>query len=389
MISHSDNLLSERLRCTRCDAVYERLKLSPGQQARCVRCETVLESFGAFGPSAWLALILTAFVAFVLANTFPVLTLSFGGSHNSTTFLQAAWMAWEAGFPEVMVLTGLVGFLIPLLHLCLLLWVFVPLSMGHLPLGFKHVIAMIDWIKPWSMIPVFLIGVLVTIVKLLALAGVELGIGLGATAVLAVLMTAFNRLNATRLKRMAGDLGLMHNRVVLAPPTTRMLQRTWALVIAALILYIPANFLPIMVIDSVGSLTQHTIMGGVIELWNMGSFGVALVVFVASFLVPMTKLVALILLLIGTQRAYVDHLRLRTRLYNAVEIIGQWSMLDVFVVILLSALARFGNLLSIKPAVGAAAFGGVVVLTMIAAMGFDPRLAWRRAGYKPYSRSIS
>jgi paraquat-inducible protein A len=147
-------------------------------------------------------------------------------------------------------------------------------------------------------------------------------------------------------------------------------------------MYLPANLLPIMQITSVGGTSGHTIVGGVIELYQLGSWDIALVVFVASVLVPVFKLIALSTLVALTQFGAASGLKSRTQLYRVVEFIGQWSMLDVFVVILLSALGQFGALLSIQPGSGAIAFGAVVILTMLAAISFDPRLAWRRAGHR-------
>ena len=137
-----------------------------------------------------------------------------------------------------------------------------------------------------------------------------------------------------------------------------------------------------MQINSIAGNSSHTIMGGVIELVGMGSYSIAAVVFIASVVVPLFKLVCLAVLVYLAQQRATHALRTRTHLYEVVEFIGQWSMLDVFVVILLSALGRFGALLTIDPGAGAVAFAGVVILTMLAALGFDPRLAWRRAGHR-------
>ena len=159
-----------------------------------------------------------------------------------------------------------------------------------------------------------------------------------------------------------------------------------ALIVAAALMYIPANLLPIMQINSIAGNSAHTILGGVIELVGMGSYSIAAVVFIASVVVPLFKLVCLTILVYLAQKRAAGALRTRTHLYEVVEFIGQWSMLDVFVVILLSALGRFGALLTIDPGGGAAAFAGVVILTMLAALGFDPRLAWRRAGHRRHLR---
>jgi paraquat-inducible protein A len=154
------------------------------------------------------------------------------------------------------------------------------------------------------------------------------------------------------------------------------LTRTWALLITAAILYIPANLLPVMEAGSMFGSQKDTILSGVIYLWNSGSAPIALLIFFASILVPLAKLFALAYLLISVQRRSVLMPLQRTQLYRLAEFIGRWSMVDIYVVALLVTLVQFGGLATIHPAPGAIAFGGVVVLTMIAAMSFDPRLIW-------------
>lgn len=154
------------------------------------------------------------------------------------------------------------------------------------------------------------------------------------------------------------------------------IARTWAFIIAAAILYIPANLLPIMETSSLFGTQDDTILSGVVYLWVSGSWHLALVVFIASILVPMTKLIALVILVLSVQlRARWQPVQ-RTRLYRLLELVGRWSMLDVYVVTLLVALVQLEALATIRPGSGALAFGAVVVLTMFAAMSFDPRLIW-------------
>jgi len=156
----------------------------------------------------------------------------------------------------------------------------------------------------------------------------------------------------------------------------RSIQYTWALVIAAAICYIPANVLPVLTTTALGSVDSDTIMGGVILLYNTGSWPLALVVLVASVMVPLGKLGALSYLLISVQRGHISSQRERTRLYRLVEWIGRWSMLDVFVDTFTVALIQLQPLMSVEPGAGVLFFAGVVVLTMIAAESFDPRLIW-------------
>lgn len=371
------------LTCHHCGARYQRVALQPGEWARCSRCEAVLEQYSVFTPGAWLAVVIGAMTTFIIANAYPVATLYLQGSGQPATFMDAVQVTWTSGYPLVAIMTFAAGFLFPMLHLALLLWVLGPMSLGKMPLFFETAINLIDRLKPWCMVPVFLIGVLVSVVKLAGMASLKPGIGLFATAVTTVLITSLLRLSAQRLRFMAADLGLpAREAAFLKAPSPRSFPVTWALLLSACFLYFPANLLPVMNIASIGGNSAHTIMGGVVELWQMGSWDIALIVFIASVAVPLFKLIALATLVYLAQKGAANQLKARTHLYHIVEFIGQWSMLDVFVVILLSALGRFGSLLDIEPGLGAAAFGGVVVMTMLAALGFDPRLAWRRAGHR-------
>jgi paraquat-inducible protein A len=154
------------------------------------------------------------------------------------------------------------------------------------------------------------------------------------------------------------------------------IARTWAFILAAAILYIPANVLPIMMTDTLFGTQSDTIMSGVAYLWHTGSWPLALIVFIASVVVPMLKLMALILLLISVQTRSSWAPLQRTRLFRLVELIGKWSMLDIFVVALMVALVQLKVLASISAGPATLAFGAVVVLTMFAATSFDPRLIW-------------
>ncbi len=157
---------------------------------------------------------------------------------------------------------------------------------------------------------------------------------------------------------------------------TNSVARTWALLITAMLMYIPANVLPVMKTSYFGNTTADTIMSGVVYFLMHGDWPLALVIFSASVLIPLLKMLALIYLLMSVQRKSRINYRQRTRLYRITEVMGKWSMVDVFVVALLAALVQMGALVTIEPDLGAVAFGAVVILTMLAAMAFDPRLIW-------------
>ncbi len=173
----------------------------------------------------------------------------------------------------------------------------------------------------------------------------------------------------------AGHCRRCHSRLHLRTPQS--LQRTLALTLAAAVLYIPANTLPIMVVQGIGGDESSTILSGVVTFWQMHAYPVAIIIFTASVVIPILKLIAIISLCIAAVRP--TNPRRAMKVYRFTEIVGRWSMVDVFVVAILVAVVQFGSLMAIRPGPAAVAFAGVVVLTMIAAMSFDPRLIWDKA----------
>jgi len=183
------------------------------------------------------------------------------------------------------------------------------------------------------------------------------------------------------LSRLAGEgheMGCRRCGAALHLRKPDSVARTWAFLIAAYILYVPANVLPMMRTGSLFGAQSDTIMSGVVYLWHSGSWHIALVVFIASIVVPLAKMFSLSYLLISVQLGWTQRSLERTKLYRILEFVGPWSMLDVFVVMILVALVQLKGLASIQPGLAVAAFGAVVVLTMFAAMAFDPRLLWDR-----------
>lgn len=165
-----------------------------------------------------------------------------------------------------------------------------------------------------------------------------------------------------------------HSRLHSRTPDS--LQRTLALIVVAWVLYLPANLLPITNTVYLGSNAPSTILGGVVTLWQMGSYPIALVILIASVLVPIGKLLMLSWLCWQASRPRPRNPQQSARLYRLTEFIGRWSMIDVFVVAILVALIKLGNIISFYPGFAALSFAAVVIVTMIAAEQFDPRLIW-------------
>lgn len=173
-----------------------------------------------------------------------------------------------------------------------------------------------------------------------------------------------------------GDCPRCHAALHLRKP--RSLQRTLALTITASILYFPANLLPVMTVDSLtGGGKANTIIEGVIVFWKNGAYLVAAIIFLASVVIPILKILSIFSLCLAARRN--THPRTVTRIYRLTEIVGRWSMVDVFVVAILVSVVQLGSLMSIRPGPAALAFAGVVVLTMLAAHSFDQRLIWDAA----------
>lgn len=395
--------------CSHCAAVYQRVVITPGAIASCPRCRGVLYRQSGVELNGWIALTLAALLVFLIANLTPIATLHLQGMSLNATLPGALWLTWQHGNRLLSVMTGLAGFWFPLTQLLFLLWGFLSIKSGKLPNDFRYGMRFLHQLTHWSMIPVLMLGILVSIVKFSSIARLQVQPGLYAFAALTVLLTILGRFSAHRLWRYAEDAGLVavsgagvslqspvaactscgfvHNcsskksncgRCGAAVQRRKAASnsRVWALILAASIIYIPANVLPVMELRTVAGGSAHTIVGGVIELWRMGSWDLAVIVFAASVVIPMTKLMALaVLQLLPDWRGY-NAQRQRTRLFELVEFIGQWSMLDVFVVVLLTAMANFSGVSQIMAGPGALSFGIVVVLTMLAAFSYDSRKGW-------------
>ena len=154
------------------------------------------------------------------------------------------------------------------------------------------------------------------------------------------------------------------------------IQKTWAWLITSAILYFPANFFQITYTRYLGKDTESTILGGVVLLWEHGDKPIAVIIFVASVLVPLGKMIVLAWLCLSVQVGSNFALTQKTKLYRVTEFVGRWSMIDVFVVGILVALVQLGNIMSVRPGVAAVAFAGMVATTMLASLAFDPRLLW-------------
>lgn len=395
--------------CHDCGVLHRRRPVRPREKARCVRCRSVLYRGIHSDASRMAAITLGAVFTFLIAQFFPIVELEVGGYSSSATLLGAIHVLWTEQMQLVAAAVFLFTIVLPAVELGALLYVTLSLRGGQRPPGFDHLLRAVGMARRWGMTEVLMIGILITIVKMTSLAKVVVQPGVfafGALTVMLTIVVSFDpkilwnigehlpgpRRPAQQAVRDAKAPLLACHACGLVEPArhrhcarcgTRLhrrhpdsVGRTWAFLLAAAILYIPANLLPVMYTHSLFGKEDDTIISGVVYFWTSGSPALAAIIFIASIVVPVLKLAALALLAWTAQRRSRWQPMQRTVLYRIVEFVGRWSMLDIFVITLTVALVRFQSLAVITAGPGAMAFCAVVVLTMIAAMQFDPRLIW-------------
>jgi paraquat-inducible protein A len=401
-------LYGEIIACHACDQLHSYQPLTAAGRASCRRCGELLYRHIPNSLDRTIALYLTALMLFIIANVFPFLSLELGGRVEENILLSGGLAMYRMGMGELGILIFLTSIVFPFLTITGMLYLLVPLRFGMRPRGLGQVYRVIEAITPWGLVSVFMLGVLIAIVKLQDLANVIPGISLYALAGLLISFAAARAsfdpavlwgtstpartviddgavLLTCHVCKLVTKAGLARTS---CPRCTAPLHhrkqnsviRTWALLITAVILIIPANVYPVMTVIRFGQGEPNTILSGVLHLIESGMWGLAMIVFVASIVIPFMKLIILAGLLVTVQKKSKWRPRDRTLLYRVTEAVGAWSMVDIFLVGILSALVSLDALSTIRPGIGASFFGAVVVITMFAAHSFDPRLIWDNLG---------
>lgn len=404
-----------RLRaCHECDLLLALPPLRGGDRADCPRCGHILVRRHHHPAQRSLALALSALLALLLSVSFPFVGFEARGVGNNMQVTETASSLINFNEPLVGLLVLLTIAVLPACYLLAVIWLQIGLLCQR-PLAHSRSIARaLAYMVPWMMADVFVIGALVSLIKVAGLADVSLGLAFWAFCGFALLLLLTNHsldrdwmwfsLAGEPRAPAGAELGKeaapqqlvgchicgLVNRLDdreqghcrrcgehLHARHPHSLQRTWALLAAAVVLYIPANVFPIMSTTTLGRESESTIIGGVLVFLQGGDVPIALIIFAASVVIPISKILALAWLCMkarGDARPMSNAKRIQ--LYRITEFIGRWSMIDVFVVAVLVALIRAGALMSVTPGPAALAFAAVVVLTMLAAMTFDPRLLW-------------
>jgi paraquat-inducible protein A len=403
--------------CRDC-GLFQRLPEVPdGEAAICARCDSLLRRVATHSVLFARICAIAGSILFVLALPLPLFELRILDRSGTSTLFSGPEVLRDHDLLILAVAVFVTLILMPAAKLIVeLVALFGIIGPERGRPGIAWLFAWLEHISPWAMVEVFLLGAIVAYSRLQALAHVEVGLsclalGGAMLAIVAVDATLDHeaiwqalKARTPRVERKgppsssptapARLIGCSECRTVsnaqegvrcprcLHPLRVRKgsLEAACALLIAAALLYIPANVLPVMVVKRLGRGGPTTILHGVVELAQDHLWPLALLVLLASIVIPIFKLVSLVVMLAMTQRRSSSLLKARTRLFRFVRFIGRWSMIDVFMLSVLVGVVRFGSLASILPGMGAVAFCAVVLITMGVTELFDPRRMWDAAG---------
>ncbi len=421
------------IECHDCGLAQRLPDAPPGQTIRCCRCHSKLRTTRADPLGMATACTIASLCLYLVALSFPLMTLDLSGRTHTVEVLTGPLDLLGSG--DVLVVTGAVVLVATVLMPGLIIGGNLMLFWGarHRPVAaiVPHLLRLQQKCRPWSMVEVYMLGIFVAWSKLISLAHVELEPAIFALAAIMVLMIAADA--AFDARPVWDAIGIEEGlcgealeeppqdearviachgcELVLAcddPGTEAVagqtegrrcprcgtsllrrkpdsLRRTAAFLFAAAVLYVPANVLPVLTLTRLGQGEPSTIIAGVEELYASGMLPLALLVFFASITVPCLKVASLAAMVVMTRRRSSALLLDRTRLFRAVDFIGRWSMIDVFMISILVAIVRFGFLANVRAEPGSVAFALVVILTIFAANSFDPRLMWDAARAVPSS----
>ena len=399
---------AELVLCRHCDLLQQLPLLAIGQEAACSRCGYLLDmrqKDPVLRPVLYAA---SSLFMLILANLFPFIGMDVAGNVHIMSFFDTSSVLFNEHQQWLAVLVWLFIQAIP--AFCMLAVIYIKLGMVRRVRGLVWTARVLYMLKPWSMVDIFLMGLIISFVKLVADAEISLGASFWAFCLFCLLhLRAFQGIDRRELwsriapcpvpqvAAHAGKTGLAQNLklckvcTALVPVTQTQcsrchtkvhlrqrnsVQNTLALLLAATVLYIPANLMPIMRTVSFGEEINSTIISGLILMWQDGAYPVALIILVASVIVPVVKILIMFWLCYLTRLPQGQRQHYSTQIFRWVDWVGRWSMVDVLVVAIMAALVRFDLLMSVYPGVGALVFAAVVILTMLAALSFDPRLLW-------------
>lgn len=364
---------------------------------------------------------MTGLLLYLPAVLLPLMTFKSLGFSDSANVIESIVNFYINDYYFVSLMVFLSAFLFPLMLLTMMFVISLNLLRGRYPYYLRSLFRNYLHLEEWAMIEVYLLGIMITIIKMVDSSEIVYQSGIFCFVSLVVLSLAISTIidkehfwnlieaNSSTQNREAvvspdeipdiittglqQNLTPCHTCAKVLPTSYEhkecprcgskvhsrivgSVEKTWALVFTSMVLFFPANLLPIMEVDFLGVPERSTILDGIIYFFQHDSFFIGLVIFTASILVPIFKIIGLSILLFSTHPSAARYLKNKTVMYRAIAFIGRWSMLDIFVIALLTVLVDFGFFTSIYAAPAATYFCLVVASTMFAAITFDPRIMW-------------
>ena len=364
--------------CHHCGLEVAVPELDDFQCANCPRCAHKLSQYDPKGVEKTFVCALSALLFLLLSLPFNFLSFSSNGQQREIDLPTGLKTLADLDFYSLAVITIIATLIIPgLVTLGFLLLSGLRMR-AYKPNWLIRVHGAVQLLIPWSMAEIFLVGTLVSLIKIADMATVNIGMSFSAFCLFIVSWSCcMYYYDSTEYGHWLA-ITPKHAQPATRKQRSLSIQKTWALLLTATLLYIPANVYPIMHTQFFGSSEPNTILGGVISLWQSGSYPIAIIIFFASVVIPIAKLIVLAWLNWTVQSEVHRRSSKRSIMYKITEWIGRWSMIDVFVVAILVALIQLGGTLSIYPGFAAIAFCAVVFFTMLAAMTFDSRLIWHK-----------
>ncbi|MBJ7220625.1 MULTISPECIES: membrane integrity lipid transport subunit YebS [unclassified Brenneria] len=386
-------------RCPECDAFFVLPELKHNQTANCPRCDARVSSGRDWSISRLAAMAVAMLLLMPFAYTEPLISIRLLGVSINASLFEGIWQITRQGNPVTASMVAFCTVGAPLTLVFSLLYLFFAPRIG---LNLRPILLMLGKLKEWMMLDIYLVGIVVAAIKVREFADIQPGAGLIAyLALMTLSVLTIIHLNTDQLwqrfyPRLRPVISPERYRICLAchfssAPDNRgrcprchiplrlrrrhSLQKSWAALIASIIFLLPANLLPISIIYVNGVRTEDTIFSGILSLAS-GNIPVALVVFIASILVPFTKVIVLTGLLLSIHLRVEDGLLARMKMLRVIRWIGRWSMLDLFVIALTMSLVNRDQLLAFTMGPAAFYFGTAVILTILAVEWLDSRLMW-------------
>ncbi len=413
------NNLDKLTACEGCDLLLPATEPPPGHSTICPRCGTAISRRATHSIAKTLALSITGLLLYLPAISLPLMTFESFGFSDSANIIDSILIFFQNDYYFVSFMVLISALIFPLVLLSLIFTLSLQLRLKKYPLFLAGIFRTYLKLEEWAMVEVYLLGIMITVIKMSDSTDIHYHAGIFCFSALVLIsmgittvidrdyfwskiekgekdlqpgQTGFSTTDGRKLITASeNNLLLCHTCHKLSPASTALcprcgdrlhhrkpksIARTWALVITSILFFIPANILPIMRVDFLGVPDRSTILDGIIYFFQSGSYFIGLIIFTASILVPLFKIIGLLILLLSTQPCGLKYLQQKAKMFRFIAFIGRWSMLDIFVISLLSVLVDFGFFTSIHAAPAATYFCFVVAATMLAAITFDPRIMW-------------